>query len=37
MSTKARIFFAGSLIFTGLTVLAVNYYIDEEKKVRFFY
>ncbi len=33
MSTGARIFFVGSLILTGATVFAVNYYIDDEKKV----
>ena len=36
MSTGARIFPVGSLIITGLTVLAVNYYIDEGRKVNLF-
>ena len=36
MSTNARLFFVGSIIVTGLTVYAVNYYIDDEKKVKFF-
>jgi hypothetical protein len=33
MSQGARIFLVGSLIVTGITVLGVNYYIDEERKV----
>ncbi len=33
MSNNARIFLVGSIIATGITVLGVNYYIDEEKKV----
>ncbi len=33
MSQGARIFFVGSVILTGITVLGVNYFIDEEKKV----
>jgi hypothetical protein len=36
MSTNARLFFVGSIIVTGLTVYAVNYYIDDEKKVKVF-
>jgi hypothetical protein len=33
MSNSARLVFVGSLIITGVTVLGVNYYTDEEKKV----
>lgn len=33
MSQGAKIFFVSSIVVTGLTVFAVNYYIDEEKKV----
>ncbi|CAF2997431.1 unnamed protein product [Rotaria socialis] len=31
MSTGARIFLVGSVFLTGVTVLAVNYYTNEEK------
>jgi hypothetical protein len=33
MSKNARIFFVGSILVTGITVLGVNYYINEEKTV----
>ena len=36
MSTSAQISLVGSLIITRLIVLAVNYYIDEERKVNLF-
>ncbi|CAF1275362.1 unnamed protein product [Adineta steineri] len=32
MSTSARLFFAGSIVVTGLTVYAVNYYLTDETK-----
>ena len=33
MSQGARMFFVGSIMITGITVLAVNYYTDQEKQV----
>ncbi|CAF0962973.1 unnamed protein product [Adineta ricciae] len=32
MSTGARVFFVSSIVITGVTVLAVNYYLTDEKK-----
>ncbi|CAF0835792.1 unnamed protein product [Adineta ricciae] len=32
MSTGARVFFVSSIVITGVTVFAVNYYLTDEKK-----